>query len=129
MIGRPYPLLRNIGIVFSLCITIDDVGEVFQKVMSDKRGEQGRMQSSLECDTLPPKHDHKPRDHHGRPNDLQNHQDRLLPGGERAQVQRYQTRPGHGADANEQRVDEFYVDLSVRSPKDNSPNQRRQEAA
>ena len=95
------PLIGNIDVIFSPRTIVGGVGKVFQEIVSATAVNKiGRNpETRRDCDPSPPERDHQPRDRHGRSDDLQNHQDRLLPGGERAQVQCCQTGPGCSADA------------------------------
>jgi len=109
--------------MFLLRIIVDDVGKVLQEVVSaTAMSDIGRGPGTgRDCNPSPSERNHQPRDRHRRPSYLQDHQDRLLPSGERAQVQRYQTGPSDSADAQEQRVDEFDMKFSIGCPKHNGP--------
>jgi hypothetical protein len=109
-----------LDLLFTLRIG-DDVSEMFDDVMPMGYrlvSTRGTNESS------PPEQDHHPRYHHRRPDDLQNNQDGLLPRSERTQIDGCQACPGGCADAEEEGVDVSDVELPIRCPEDDGPEER-----
>jgi len=105
---------------------LDDIDEMFDKVMP---GAGCWFVSTHETrESSPPEHDHHPRYRHGRPENLHNNQDSLLPRSDSTQVDGPQTCPGGCTDAEEEGVDVSNAKCSTGSPEDDGPEERDYDA-
>ena len=71
-------------LLFMLRVTLDDIEKMLDEVMP-KAGYRRTIMRRIN-QSSPPEHDHNPRHSHGRSENLQDDQDRLLPCGESAQI-------------------------------------------